>query len=257
MKQVPAYDTGDMDEKTGLLNRNGLEAVINPSDMSALEAALRIKESYDDTEIYVFTMGPKSAESIITEAYAYGVDKGYLICDKAFAGADVIVTAYTLKEGISSVGKFDLIICGRETTDGDTGLAPGALAKWLNIPHFNQVTKIKSAKEKDIEIVSEGQFGFYWKRISLPILISVEKESFISRMPKLNDRIKANKKEVYKIGLEDLEDKDASHYGIKGSATKVKKIFPPKKGKHKKIIHEDESLEAVRILKAIKKYTKQ
>ena len=95
MKQVPATSQGDMDKKTGVMIRSGLQAIVNVYDLAALEAALRIKEQCGGV-IHVFTMGPDKAEMVLREAFAMGADEGYLICDKAFAGADVLATSYTL-----------------------------------------------------------------------------------------------------------------------------------------------------------------
>ena len=116
MKQVPAASEGNMDPDTGVLIRTGLEAVVNVYDLAALEAALRLKEAYG-AKIHVVTMGPEKAESVLREAFAMGADEGFLVCDRAFAGADVLATSYTLKQAIESVGSYDLILCGRQTTD--------------------------------------------------------------------------------------------------------------------------------------------
>ena len=116
MKQVPATSQGDMDKKTGVMIRSGLQAIVNVYDLAALEAALRIKEQCGGV-IHVFTMGPDKAEMVLREAFAMGADEGYLICDKAFAGADVLATSYTLTQAIKSVDDYDMILCGRQTTD--------------------------------------------------------------------------------------------------------------------------------------------
>ena len=124
MKQVPATSQGDMDKKTGVMIRSGLQAIVNVYDLAALEAALRIKEQCGGV-IHVFTMGPDKAEMVLREAFAMGADEGYLICDKAFAGADVLATSYTLTQAIKSVDDYDMILCGRQTTDGDTAQVSG------------------------------------------------------------------------------------------------------------------------------------
>lgn len=133
MKQVPAYSEGNIDEKTGIIIRNGLLSITNTYDMSALETVLRIKEKFNDVEISVFTMGPEKAKDVIIEAYSISADKRFLISDICFAGSDVLATSYTLMQAIKSIDEFDLIICGKQTTDGDTAQVSGSLAKWLNI----------------------------------------------------------------------------------------------------------------------------
>ena len=136
MKQVPGVSEGSMDPRTGVLIRTGLSAVTNLYDRSALEAALRIKEQQGG-EIHVFTMGPGKAEEVLREAYAMGADHGYLISDRAFGGADVLATSYTLMQAIRSAGAYDLIVCGRQTTDGDTAQTGSALAAWLGWQQLN------------------------------------------------------------------------------------------------------------------------
>lgn len=228
IKQVPRTTEGNMDKKTGVLIRAGLEAVVNVYDLSALEAALRLKEQVGG-EVHVYTMGPEKAQEAVRHAYSMGADEGFLICDSAFAGSDVLATSYTLMQGISLEGGYDLVICGRQTTDGDTAQVSGALAKWLGIPHLNWVTAVEP--EKDSCIRAEYSMGdrSVEASVSLPCLLSVERDGFLPRMPSLKLKISGKKKEIHRITLRDLKDQDPSHYGLKGSATQVKKIFPPER----------------------------
>ncbi len=149
MKQVPAYSEGNMDEKTGLIIRSGLSSILNTYDLAALETALQIKDHLSAV-VTVFTMGPESAGHVLKEAFAMGADAGYLICDKAFAGADVLATSFTLKQAIDSTGEYDLILCGKQTTDGDTAQVSGALAKWFDIPHLNWVSELLEVTNKNL-----------------------------------------------------------------------------------------------------------
>lgn len=234
MKQVPATSEGDMDEKTGVLIRTGLEAIANIYDLAALEAALRIKEACG-AEIHVFTMGPEKAEAVLREAFGMGADEGYLISGKEFAGADVLATSYTLMQAIRSSGTYELVLCGRQTTDGDTAQVSGALAKWMDIPHLNWVKQLNIAEEKYIEAVYCMEGREVTAKIALPCLLSVEREAFIPRMPSLKRKIAGKKKEIHRITIQDFEDKNVLHYGLKGSATRVKKIFPPKRTAHREV----------------------
>ena len=231
MKQVPAVSEGNMDPKTGVLLRAGMEVIVNVYDLAALEAALRMKESID-ASIHVFTMGPSKAESVLREAFAMGADEGWLICDKAFAGADVLATSYTLMQAIRAVGDFDLILCGKQTTDGDTAQVSGGLARWMDIPHVNWVTEVINISHKEINVRYNMENSTVTASMSLPCLVSVEKDFFIPRMPSLKLKISGKKKTVHVLTIEDLEDQDKKHYGLSGSATKVRKIFPPPRTKH-------------------------
>lgn len=226
MKQVPAYSDGNMDEKTGMIIRNGLQSITNIYDISALECALRIKEKVG-AEITIFTMGPNTAENVIREAYAMGADKGYLICDSAFAGSDVLSTSYTLMQSIKSTGEYDLILCGKQTTDGDTAQVSGALAQWFDIPHINWVSNVIDVTENEISVTYTMKEDEISAKVAYPCILSVEKELFLPRMPSLKLKMAGKKKPVFIISLNMLEDRNAKHYGLKGSATKVVRIFLP------------------------------
>lgn len=226
IKQVPAYSEGNMDEKTGVLIRKGLTSISNVYDVAALETALRIKDVLE-ASITVFTMGPETAEQVIRDAYAMGADAGYLICDSCFAGADVLATSYTLMQAIDTTGAYDLILCGKQTTDGDTAQVSGALAKWLEIPHINWVSRLVGARGEDITVEYLMGTDRITAQLSYPCLLSVEQTIFTPRMPALKLKMASRKKAIGRITLSDLRNSDKSNYGLAGSATKVKRIFPP------------------------------
>lgn len=251
IKQVPAYSDGMMDPKTGLIQRAGLEAVMNVYDLPAIEAALVIKEKVGAT-VDVFTMGPPKAASVIREAYAMGADRGFLISDSCFSGADVLATSYTLMQGIKSVGSYDLIICGKQTTDGDTAQVSGALGKWFEIPHISWVVELVKADENSIIVNQAMEEEIITVKSNYPCLISVERSIFIPRIPSLKLRLGAKKKEVNVISIKDLEDKDTENYGLSGSATKVEKIFPAIKTKHQDIINKNSNEAAEYIFNIIR-----
>ena len=119
MKQVPATSKVDIDPETGAMKRMSGETRTNPYDLFALETALAIREKTGGT-VTVLTMGPSQAEEMIRDAYTMGADEGVILSDRKFAGADVLATSYALAQGIQVIGGADLIICGRQTTDGDT-----------------------------------------------------------------------------------------------------------------------------------------
>lgn len=251
IKQVPRTTEGNMDKKTGVLIRAGLEAVVNVYDLSALEAALRLREQTGGV-IHVYTMGPQKAREAIQQAYAMGADEGFLLCDSAFAGSDVLATSYTLMQGILLEGGYDLILCGKQTTDGDTAQVSGALAKWLGIPSINWVTAIEAEDNGRIKTTCTMGDRVMEESVTLPCLLSVEKDPYIPRMPSLKLKISAKKKEIRWIGLSDLADQDPLHYGLKGSATKVKKIFPPERTKKQNVKTMDGTQAAEYILDVLK-----
>lgn len=250
MKQVPASSEGNMDPETGVLIRTGLEAVVNVYDLAALEAALRLKETYG-AKIHVFTMGPEKAERVLREAFAMGADEGFLICDKAFAGADVLATSYTLKQAIESVGSYDLILCGRQTTDGDTAQVSGALAKWMDTAHVSWASEITDISQHAVKVRYNMDDRMIGAQVQLPCVISVEKDAFIPRMPSLKLKISGRKKEIHTLSLRDFPDRDEEHYGLKGSATRVRKIFPPERTKRQELVSLDGEKAAEYILKIL------
>ncbi|MDZ5010546.1 electron transfer flavoprotein subunit beta, partial [Clostridium perfringens] len=132
--QVPGTSKVEVDEKTGVLKRDGIDTKMNPYDLYALETAFNIKEQKGG-EVNVISMGPPQAMEVIREAFSMGADNGILISDRKFAGADVLATAYTISQGIRKSGEFDLIICGKQTTDGDTAQVGPEIAEYLDIPH--------------------------------------------------------------------------------------------------------------------------
>ena len=250
IKQVPAYSEGNMDEKTGLLIRTGLKSIVNVYDLAALETALRIK-AQEESCIDVYTMGPESAGQAITESYALGADRGYLICDRAFAGADVLATSYTLMQAIQSQGSYDLILCGQQTTDGDTGQVSGALAKWLGLPGYGGVKKLNITGKENIRIVQDmGVQMLHWE-IKGPCLIAVDRQIYTPRMPSLKLRMRAKRKEITTITLQDLEDQDNRHYGLKGSATRVREIFPPERTGKREVQYPEAETAAGLILETV------
>ena len=119
VKQVPDTANVEVDPVTGVLKRDGTQSKLNPYDLYAMESALGLKEQLGGT-VDVITMGPGQAREALKECMCMGADRAGLISDRKFAGADVVATSYTLSQGIRRMGEYDLILCGKQTTDGDT-----------------------------------------------------------------------------------------------------------------------------------------
>ncbi|CEP39352.1 electron transfer flavoprotein subunit beta/FixA family protein [Paraclostridium sordellii] len=226
IKQVPGTSEVEVDEKTGVLKRDGVDSKMNPYDLYALETALKIKEE-NGAKVKVLSMGPPQAKQIIQEAFMMGADEGALVSDRKFAGADVLATSYTISQGIKKFGDTDLIICGKQTTDGDTAQVGPEIAEFLNIPHVTNVTKLIETKEKSIVVEVDMPNTREICEVEFPCLITVEKEIFQPRLPSFRLKLETKDKEIPMISLKDFEDKDEKHYGLNGSPTQVLKIFPP------------------------------
>ncbi len=255
VKQVPAYSEGLMDPETGVMIRAGLESVLNVYDLPAIETALRIKEEAGAL-VDIFTMGPAKASAVLKEAYAMGADRGYLVNDSCFSGADVLATSYTLMQAMQSTEEYHLILCGRQTTDGDTAQVSGAIAKWLDIPHVNWVTEILHVVHDSITVRQAMEEEIVTVKATYPCLLSVERSIFVPRLPSLKGKIAAKKKDINVLSLADMKDQEESHYGLTGSATKVEKIFPPAKTAQRDIIQKDSQEAANYLLEVIKKVNK-
>lgn len=233
IKQVPASNKVQTDPETGNLLRHTDKTKMNPYDLFALEGALRLKEEVKAT-VTVLTMGPLDAVQVIEEAYAMGADRGVLLSDRSFAGADVLATSYTLAQGVKAIGRFDLVICGKQTTDGDTAQVGPSLARWLDIPSFCYVTEV-NPYEEGFSLTSD--YGDFLQKIKVisPFLITIEKDAFTPRLPSYLLK-KKNVNKVTEIWtLKDLKTK-LSHqeghpfgefFGSGGSATQVEAIFEP------------------------------
>ena len=226
IKQVPGTNKVEMDEKTGVLKRDGVSSKMNPYDLYAIETALWIKEKTGGT-VTAVTMGPPQAQAVIREAYMMGADDGYVFSDRKFAGADVLATSYTLSMGIRAIGEFDLIICGKQTTDGDTGQVGPALAEYLGIPHVIWVKLIEKVNEKSIVVEQDMVDSTAVVEISYPCLITVEKDILQPRLPSYRKKLETKDRPVKIMTFKDFVDSNENNYGLSGSPTKVERIFPP------------------------------
>lgn len=234
IKQVPGTNKVEVDPVTGVLKRNGVESKMNPYDLYAIETALRIREKKGGI-ISVISMGPNQAISVIKEAFAMGVDNGALISDRKFGGADVLATSYTIAQGIKKLGNFDLIICGKQTTDGDTAQVGPEVSELLNIPSVCNVREILELEDDGITVEMDMSNDLEVAKVEYPCLISVEKNIFMPRLPSYVKKQETKNREIKIITFNDLEDKNEKHYGLSGSPTQVERIFPPATNDHQEV----------------------
>ena len=225
IKQVPDTQDIRINPETNTLMREGVQSIVNPFDMYAIEEALRIKEKLGG-KITVICMGPKQAEEAMREAVSMGVDEMVLMCDRAFAGSDTWATSYTLAKGIQKLGKFDIIICGKQAIDGDTAQVGPGIAATLDIPQVTYVKKTEEIKEGMARFQRMTEEGFEVIETPLPCLITVVKEINIPRLPSLKGKIRAKQAPVMTLTAKDI-DAEPDKLGLKGSPTVVKKVFTP------------------------------
>ena len=232
MKQVPATSKVDIDPETGAMKRMSGETRTNPYDLFALETALAIREKTGGT-VTVLTMGPPQAEEMIRDAYTMGADEGVILSDRKFAGADVLATSYALAQGIQVIGGADLIICGRQTTDGDTAQVGPQIAEKLHLPQVTYVADIqKDGNTLTVKRMLED--GYMMVKVQTPCLLTCIKELNQPRYMSVNGIFTCYDKPMEVFDYNALKDDpliEVDTIGLKGSPTNVFKSFtPPQKG---------------------------
>jgi electron transfer flavoprotein beta subunit len=247
-KQVP--DTRNVGKDAmradGTVNRGALSAIYNPEDLNALEQALLIKDKFKDTEITLLTMGPPRAADIIRESLYRGIDRGYLITDRRFAGADTLATSYVISKAILKCSPYDIILSGRQAIDGDTAQVGPQTAENLGIPQITYVEEIQDLDSKSIQVKRRLERGVEVVKAKLPVLITVHgsaekcrpknarlmmKYKYAKTKTELQavneDYLNSFKERPYlnieELNLDDLQC-DMERVGLTGSPTKVKAI---------------------------------
>ena len=227
VKQVPDTQEVKIDPKTGTLIRKGVPSIINPEDKNAIEEALRIKGSINDVEVTVLSMGPPQAEIALREALAMGADRAILLSDRAFAGADTLATSYMLAMAIKKIKKYDLILCGRQAIDGDTGQVGPQLAEALGLPQAAYAEEI-SIQGDLVTVKSNFDHATRVIEMKMPALITVSNRINRPRFKTMNGVLRAFRdKEVVTWAKEDLK-LNPMRIGINGSPTWVRKTFVPR-----------------------------
>ncbi len=225
VKQVPDTSEVKINRETNTLIRDGVPSIINPYDMYAIEEALRLREKLGG-KVTAVTMGPPQAADALKDAVSMGVDDAVLISDRAFAGADTWATSYTLAKGIKKIGNFDLVIAGKQAIDGDTAQVGPETADMLGIPFVAYIRKIENIENGKMTVERMMDEGYDVVETSLPALITVVKEINQPRLPSLKGKMKAKSLKVTTLSAKEIEAEE-NMMGLKGSPTKVVRIFPP------------------------------
>lgn len=250
IKQVPDTTDVKINPETNTLIREGVKSIINPFDMYAIEEALRIREKTGG-KVTILTMGPPQAETALKDAIALGADEAVLLSDRAFAGSDTWATSYTLAKGIQKIGKYDLIICGKQAIDGDTAQVGPGISVWLDIPQVTFVKKIEEIKDNTIRMERMIEEGYQVIEAKTPCLITVVKEINEPRLPSLKGMMKAKKAVITVFKAADLHAEE-NYIGQNGSPTQVVKIFSPKPREGGQIFHGEASDIVPRVVDLLK-----
>ena len=247
-KQVP--DTRNVGKNAmkadGTVNRAALSAIFNPEDLNALEQALRLKDRFPGSKVTILTMGPGRAAEIIREGLYRGADGGYLLTDRAFAGADTLATSYALACAINKIKDYDLIIAGRQAIDGDTAQVGPQVAEKLSLPQVTYVEEIIDLREERITLKRRLERGIETVTAPLPCVLTVNgsapdcrprnakaimkykhARTITERQDQSEDYISMFNERPYldipEWSVHDIET-DIDQLGLSGSPTKVKKI---------------------------------
>jgi electron transfer flavoprotein beta subunit len=270
-KQVPdTRNVGkDAMKADGTVNRAVLPAIFNPEDLNALEQALRLKDLFPGTRVTLLTMGPGRAAEIIREGLYRGADDGYLLTDRAFAGADTLATSYAISCAIRKIKDFDVIIAGRQAIDGDTAQVGPQVAEKLHIPQVTYVEEVKEVKKSSVILKRRLERGVETVECPVPCVITVNSSAPECRprnakalMKYKHARTATERQEssedyitlfsdrpyldIREWSVNDIEC-DVKQLGLSGSPTKVKKIenvvFQAKESK--KITAEDSAINSL------------
>jgi len=237
LKQVPGTTEVSIDPETNTLRRGEVKSIINPFDTYALEEGVRIRERYGG-RVTAVSMGPPQAAEMLREAISCGADDAVLLSHPAFAGADTLVTSCTLSQAIRKTGEWDVVICGRQTIDGDTGQVGPELAEWLEAPFVAYVTAVEEVTGSTMRVRRMVEDGHEVVEMLLPGVISVVKEINVPRLPSLRGLARARKADIPVWTPEDI-GLERDTVGLAASATKVVRVFFPERTRRGEMIEGD------------------
>jgi electron transfer flavoprotein beta subunit len=226
IKQVPSTSNTRMDPVTGVMLRDASETVLNPLDEHAITEAARIKSRFPGSTVTAITMGPPAARRVLLEACARGADRGILLSHKAFGGSDTLATSRVLAATVRKAGPFDLILAGEKATDGETGQTGPMTATFLDLPVVTFVNRL-AVEGQDIVVRRVVEEGAEEVRVKLPALVTVVRDINNPPLPTVRQYVIARKIVFPVWGPQDIGVEETGA-GLKGSATRVAKIFSPK-----------------------------
>ncbi len=237
IKQVPETTTVEIDPETHTLKREGIESILNPLDVFAVEQALRFRESMGGG-VTVLTMGPPQAEAILRQAIALGADGGVIVSGPEFAGSDTWATSLALARALQTTGPWDVILCGKQAIDGDTAHVGPEMAAHLGLPHVAFVRGIVEISDDSAIVERLTDTGTEILRTPLPALLTVLKDLNEPRLPNLADLYRARFAHIEKLDAARL-NLDNGQVGLEGSPTRVVNMFSPESEREGRIFDEN------------------
>jgi len=251
IKQVPATADVVIDPETKRLKREAVESVMNPFDLYALEEALLLVEQLGG-EVIALSMGPAQAAATLREALCCGADQAILLSDVAFAGSDTWATSYALGRAVRTIGKVDLVLCGKQAVDGDTAQVGPGIAAHLDWPQATYVSGVQQASADRMTVTRMNEEGFDVVEIDLPAVLTVVKDINIPRVPTLRRCREAHKMKIPILTAADVQA-DEAYLGLNGSPTRVVKIAPPPPRSGKTVVIEGGPAGAERIVSELRR----
>ncbi len=252
IKQVPESSNAKLDPETGTMLRTAIEGVLNPLDLYAIEAALQLREMKGG-KVTTISMGPPKAEFALRDAIAMGCDDAILLSDRRFGGSDTWATSYSLGLAIQKLAPFDLVICGERATDGETGQVGPGIASFLNLPVVTYVCQVVEAGDDFLRLARlvEGGRELIWS--PLPMVLTVQKEIGSPRLGTVRSKMFAGKVEIPTWGPDEI-GAQAEWIGLKGSPTRVVKVYSPKLSRNGQIHYANTPEEIEKAAKAFTQF---
>lgn len=226
VKQVPMVREAPRDLETGSILRELVGSEPNPSDVHALWGALALAEM-QKARTMAITMGPKQAKASIRQAFSFGIEEGIHMMDPAFAGADVWMTAKTLSLGLGHGGLPEVVICGKESADGDTGQLAGELSQMLGYGFLPHVTKWLKIEGDFLYAESKMDGQVLQIKVKMPVVCTIYPESFEKKYPSFRAVMDAKKRPISVLTAKDFSPHQSFGYGA--SPTQILKIYEPKR----------------------------
>ncbi|MBC7163255.1 electron transfer flavoprotein subunit beta/FixA family protein [Immundisolibacter sp.] len=231
IKQVPDSSQIRVHPVTNTIMRQGVPAIINPYDLFALEAALKLKDRYGG-RVTALCMGPPQAEAALRKALSFGADEAILVTDRAFAGSDTLATSFALASAVRQIQRdmaVDIVFTGKQTIDGDTAQVGPGVAKRLDLQLLTYVSNIDEVDLERGEIVVQrrAEGGVQLLKTRLPALVTVLEGINEMRFATLDDMFRAARYPLKVWNREQAGIEDVAKIGLKGSPTVVAKVFAP------------------------------
>lgn len=232
IKQVPDSAQIRVHPVTNTIMRQGVPTIVNPYDLFALEAALRLRDELG-AAVTVLTMGPPMAEDTLRKALGLGADRAVLLTDRAFAGSDTLATSFALSQAILRIGQDwgmpDIVFTGKQTIDGDTAQVGPGIARRLGL---NQVTYVSAIDKVDVDagtiaLSRRAEGGIQELRTRLPVLITMLEASNEVRRGSLPDALRAARAQIVVWNAAQAGITEMTKCGLRGSPTVVKRVFAP------------------------------